>query len=82
MTEYILKIEESKQSTMLVKYLKSLDFVVVEAKRNMNPNIAKRKNTIKPKQEDDFIKFLDSLPEVEYNEQEVNNAIAEMRKTK
>jgi hypothetical protein len=82
MTEYVLKIEESKQSTMLVKYLKSLDFVKVEAKRNINPNISKRKNTIKPKKEDDFIKFLDSLPEVEYSEQEVNKSIAEMRKTK
>ena len=82
MTEYILKIEESKQSTMLVKYLKSLDFVKVEAKRNINSNLSKRKNTIKPKKEDDFIKFLDSLPEVEYSEQEVNKSIAEMRKTK
>ena len=50
MTEYILKIEESKQSAMLVKYLKSLDFVIVEAKQTTQ--ISKRRNTIKPKKED------------------------------
>lgn len=80
MTEYILKIEESKQSAMLVKYLKSLDFVIVEAKQTTQ--ISKRRNTIKPKKEDRFIKFLESLPNVEYTEQEVNESILEMRKGK
>jgi hypothetical protein len=80
MTEYILKIEKSKQSAMLVKYLKSLDFVIVEAKQNTQ--ISKRRNTIKPQKEDRFIKFLEALPNVEFTEQEVNESILEMRKGK
>lgn len=80
MTEYILKIEESKQSAMLVKYLKSLDFVIVEAKRNTLTT--KRRNTIKPQKEDSFIKFLEALPDVEYTEEEVNQSISEMREGK
>lgn len=77
MTEYILKIEESKQSEMLVKYLKSLDFVIIEAKRNTHTT--KRRKTLKPQKEDSFIKFLEALPDVEYTEEEVNQSISEMR---
>lgn len=77
MTEYILKIDESKQSAMLIKYLKSLDFVIVKAKRDTTPEHG---NKIKPPKEDNFIKFLEALPSVKYTKQELNESILKMRK--
>lgn len=82
MTEYIFRIAENKQSTMLIKYLKSLDYVSVEESQTnklqtKKPNAPKEK----PKQEKDkFINFLQTLPQVDYTEQEVNESITEMRK--
>lgn len=82
MKEYILRISDNKQSTMLMKYLKSLDYVSVEDSRAKS--LQAKKTTVpkgKTKQEKDkFINFLEALPQVDYTEQEVNEAITEMRK--
>lgn len=75
MTEYILRIAENKQSPMLLKYLKSLDYVSVvgnTSKKVKSKSVKQRK--------DKFINFLQALPQVDYTEQEVNSAINEMRK--
>jgi hypothetical protein len=62
---------------MLIKYLKSLDFVIVKAKRDTT---LEQSNKIKPPKEDSFIKFLEALPSVKYTIQELNESILKMRK--
>lgn len=73
MGEFILKIDDAKKSAMLVRYLKSLDYVTIKAKKTADL----KRNTVAKK---DLVNFLYSLPEVDYTQNEVNEAISEIKK--
>jgi hypothetical protein len=75
MTQYIITLEDESKAKSLITFLKSLDFV------NIKPKTATEKNTNKSsnKSPKSLSSFLQSLPEVDYNESDVIDAIKLMR---
>lgn len=71
MAEFILKTTQSIQSVKLIEYLKTLDYVSITPKK-----------TIANKSKNGLTTFLENLPEIDYNETEVVEAIKDMRREK
>ncbi len=70
MQEFVLTTSESIQSKKLIAYLRTLDYVTLKPTTKVrSEKVGKQKMT----------KFLEELPEVEHDEQDVLNAIKEMR---
>jgi hypothetical protein len=75
MTEYIITIEDESKAKSLITYLKSLDFVKIKPKTVMVKEIIRPSNRISKS----LSSFLKGLPEVDYNDLDVINAINLMR---
>jgi hypothetical protein len=75
MTQYIITLEDESKAKSLITFLKSLDFVNIKPKTDIEKKINKPSNK-KPKS---LSSFLQNLPEVDYNELDVIDAIKLMR---
>lgn len=75
MTEYIITLEDESKAKSLITFLKSLDFVNIKPKTNRVKNMSKLSN----KSPKSLSSFLRSLPDVDYNESDVIDAIKLMR---
>lgn len=75
MTQYIITLEDESKAKSLITFLKSLDFVNIKPKSDMEKNLNKPSN----KNPKSLSSFLRSLPEVDYNELDVIDAIKLMR---
>ncbi len=75
MTQYIITLEDESKAKSLITFLQSLDFVNIKPKTGNEKKINKPSN----KKPTSLSGFLRSLPEVDYNELDVINAIKLMR---
>jgi hypothetical protein len=75
MTQYIITLEDESKAKSLITFLKSLDFVNIKPKTDIEKKINKPSN----KKPTSLSSFLRSLPEVDYNELDVIDAIKLMR---
>ena len=75
MTQYIITLEDESKAKSLITFLKSLDFVNIKPKTDVEKKINKLSN----KKPTSLSSFLRSLPEVDYNELDVIDAIKLMR---
>lgn len=75
MTQYIITLEDESKAKSLITFLKSLDFVNIKPKTDMEKNTTKSSN----KSPKSLSSFLRNLPEVDYNELDVIDAIKLMR---
>lgn len=75
MTQYVITLEDESKAKSLITFLKSLDFI------NIKPKIETEKNINKPfnNSPKSLSSFLRNLPEIEYNELDVIDAIKLMR---
>ncbi|MDP5120976.1 MAG: hypothetical protein NWQ46_05245 [Spirosomaceae bacterium] len=73
MQQFVLTTSENIQSVKLIEYLQTLDFI------SLKP-AAPRKIKKGENQQDSFVNFLESLPSQDHDEQEVVEAIKEMRR--
>ena len=75
MTQYIITLEDESKAKSLITFLKSLDFVNIKPKTDIEKKVSKPSN----KKPTSLSSFLQSLPEVDYNELDVIDAIKLMR---
>lgn len=71
MTQYIITLEDESKAKSLITFLKSLDFVTIKPSKNINNSSAKPPKNLS--------NFLRSLPEINYNESDVVDAIKLIR---
>lgn len=80
MTEYLLKIKKTKNTKSLLNYLQSLDFVSLIPKKANDTTTKEKPGVIVAKKvKKSFSDFLNNLPEVEYQEDDVLAEIKKMR---
>lgn len=75
MTQYIITLQDEAKGNSLITFLNSLDFVTIQPKAFMQKDTHKASKR-KP---ENLSSFLQSLPEVDYNESDVIEVLKLMR---